>query len=117
MDNYSIVKKRRRNALRIANRKQPVPVVMTFLAGVVSLCTFIILCIISAINKGAGDEWLGIIPIVCLIINLISFVVSYNKLKAEDIKKGLVSVAACINGIMVILYLILYLVGFFIMFQ
>lgn len=117
MDNYEIVKLRRKHALKIAKKKQPVTVIMAFMAGMASLCAFIILCIVSAVNKGAGGEYLGIIPIIFLLLNIISFIVSYQKLKAEDIKKGLVSAAACINGVMVILYLILYLIGFYIMFS
>ena len=97
MDNYNIVKLRNKHALKIARKKQSASVIMAFAAGLVSVCVFIILCIISAVNKGAAGECLGIIPFIFLAVNIVSFVVSYRKLKAEDIKKGLVSASACIN--------------------
>ncbi len=117
MDNYKAAKWRKRRILKIATKKLPVSVIAAFILGVLSLIMFIAMCIISVINLGNAGQIVGIVPIISLIVNAWAFFVSYRNLKREDVKKGPVSVSAFLNGGMVIVYLVLYLLGFYIMFR
>lgn len=117
LDNYKAAKRRRRRILKIETKKLPGTVVAAFITGVLSFAVFIAMCIISTINLGKAGQIVGIVPIVSLVFNACAFFVSYRNLKREDVKKGLVSAAAFINGGMVIIYLVLYLVGFYIIFK
>ncbi len=109
-----LYKKRR---LRIATKKLPFSVAAAFAAGILSFIVFAGMCVISVINLGNAGQIVGIVPIIMLAVNVCAFFVSYQNLKREDVKKGLVSASAFLNGGMVIIYLVLYLLGFYMMFR
>lgn len=117
MDNYRAAKIRKRHRLKLSNKKLPVSVIAAFIVGILSVILFVVMCIISAVNAGHAGQIAGVIPLCALIINITAFLLSYENLKREDVKKGPVSIAAFLNGGMVIVYLILYLIGAYMMFR
>lgn len=117
LDNYKAAKMRKKRIIKIATKKLPASVIVAFITGILSFILFIAMCVISAINLGNAGQIVGIVPVISVIINAAAFFISYQNLKREDVKKGFVSISAFLNGGMVIIYLVLYLIGFYVMFR
>ncbi len=109
--------RRRRRKLRVASKKNSPFTVLTLCAGIFSFAVFIAICILSAVHKGEYGVMAGIVPLIMLAVNIICFAQAYRQLFKENIREGIVSLSAIINGGMVVIYLVLYLVGFYLIFR
>lgn len=79
--------------------------------AVVSLVLMLVLFICSGIEKGNGGILYGYLGIVNLFLSVTGFVMALRCLKREDIYMTTPTVGSVLNGIIIILYLILYFQG------
>ncbi len=119
MENYidALVKRIRkiksRRALRIVTEKTPILVKVSLCVGILSLASFFAVCIISAKELGKAGMLVGVIPVVSVFFNIVAFIISYRNLQMDNIRKKWVVVSSYLNGALVILYLVLYIIGAF----
>ena len=85
--------------------------VISIIFAILSVVSFIFMCIYSAVNKGEAGSVAGIVPIFAMIINLAGFVLAYANFKRENVKMKYVTIGAVSNALLLIAYLFLYLTG------
>jgi hypothetical protein len=86
--------------------------------GIISLCigtisgiSFFILSYISSLSAGNGGILLGLIGILLFLLSIVGFILSIKACKEKEIYYTAPFVGLVLNGILSILYLILYMVG------
>lgn len=106
-----IARKKRREALRISVKRVPVSVYIALVIGLLSIISFLIICIVSAFDKGNTGLIAGAVPVVAALLNVIGLVLSYSCFRMDDVRNKFVSFATILNGFMIIMYLLLYIYG------
>ncbi len=105
----------------IIKRKKPRKVIVSrvsnelissFVFAVVSFSILIITSILSAISKGNAGIIAGILPMFAMIISIAGLVLAYRSLRNDDVKLKHVYTGLITNGLLVIVYLVLYIIGF-----
>ncbi|MDD7521414.1 MAG: hypothetical protein SOW12_07120 [Lachnospiraceae bacterium] len=86
--------------------------ISSFVFAVVSFSILIITSILSAISKGNAGIIAGILPMVAMIISIAGLVLAYRSLRNDDVKLKHVYTGLITNGLLVIVYLVLYIIGF-----
>lgn len=112
-DNKKIARKK----LRIATKRTTASSVISLITGILSIIILVSMIIVSAVYKGVAGQIIGIVPLITLIFNVAAFIIAYRQFKVENVRLGIVSAAAVINGCMVVVFLVLYLVGFYLIFK
>ena len=72
----------------------------------------IITSILSAISKGNAGIIAGILPMFAMNISIAGLVLAYRSLRNDDVKLKHVYTGLITNGLLVIVYLVLYIIGF-----
>lgn len=86
--------------------------ISSFVFAVVSFSILIITSILSAISKGNAGIIAGILPMFAMIISIAGLVLAYRSLRNDDVKLKHVYTGLIMNGLLVIVYLVLYIIGF-----
>lgn len=79
--------------------------------GVAVLIIFVTISILSSSSQGNGGIYLGIIGVLLFGLSGFGFYLSYKAFKEKDIFYRFPIIGSGINGIMIILLLILYILG------
>ena len=95
----------KRRKIQFTDKKHPFIGIVSMLIAVLSL----IIC--SSMEKGRGGIQYGYLGIVNLALSVVGFVLSLRCYKKEDIYMTCPAVGSVLNGIIIILYLILYFQG------
>lgn len=103
-------KKRR---IQFTDRTHPIQGIASAVVAVLSFVFMNALFISSGIAQGMGGLAYGYLGIANLILSAVGFVVALRCLKKDDIYVLTPTIGAVVNGIIIIIYLILYLVGAF----
>ena len=102
-----------RKRMSYYNRKYvPASTKLSIIISIVSVISFMYVCIYSAFNGGNAGLIVGIVPMIAIVLDLIGFILAYVNFKKEDVRVLYVTLGAVLNAILVILYLFLYLTGF-----
>lgn len=86
-------------------------IVSTVMGGFVIL-GFLVLSIISSTARGNGGFFLGVFGILLFGVSIYGFYLAYKAFKKKDIFYRYPILGAVLNGIMAILFLVLYILGF-----
>ncbi len=86
--------------------------IFSFVFAVVSFSILIFTSILSAISKGNAGIIAGILPMFAMIISIAGLVLAYRSLRNDDVKLKHVYTGLITNGLLVIVYLVLYIIGF-----
>jgi len=79
--------------------------------GIVTALGFITTCILSGIYRGEGGLIFGLIGILLFALSILGFILSYKALKQRDIFYRFPMTGLITNGIMLIVYLVIYIMG------
>lgn len=79
--------------------------------AVLSLGIFAVLCFMSGETNGHSGVEAGILGIVCAVISIIGFVMAWISLNQDNIRTLFPTIAAVSNGLLILLYLIVYILG------
>ena len=90
-------KKRRKDGLHLTDKKHPKQGIWSTVLGILSLVLFLVLCFL------AGE--------VCVAINIWGFVLAMLSLKLDNIRQLFPSLGVIINGLMILMYLVIYILG------
>ena len=102
---------RKKKGLKIVTSHTPKPVYLSMCLAVLSLIMFLTVCIISACFQGKADLYIGVIPFIALLLNIIGFLLSYRYFNKEDIRIKWVTISSFMNALLAIIYLVLYILG------
>jgi len=80
--------------------------------GIVVVIGFLALSIRSGLAGGNGSFLLGVLGLLLFVLAVCGFVLSYQALKQKDIFYRFPVIGVVLNGIMTVLLLIVYLIGF-----
>lgn len=106
---FKFVKKK--ETIQFSGRRHTRLGILSAVIGIVSVIGFIIVSIISGINGGEGGLIIGIAGILLFALSLLGFIMSYKALKQKDIFYRFPMTGLVVNGIMMIVYVILYVMG------
>lgn len=101
----------KRHKIQFTDKKHPLIGIFSMIIAIVSLLVMIILFICSGMEKGNGSILYGYLGILNLILSITGFVFALRCFKREDIYMTTPTVGSVLNGIIIILYLILYFLG------
>lgn len=85
--------------------------IFSLLIAVASLALMLVLFIFSGMEGGKGGIIYGYLGIVNFILSVIGFVLALRCFRKEDIYMTTPTVGSILNGIIIIIYLILYFMG------
>ena len=106
------MKRKRKRRLRFIDLPQKT--LTGVLCGIVSILTLIILIIISTVNKGQAGIGIGVAGMLAFIINIIGMTMTVKGIQeSENMFFTLPLLGLVFNGIMLVVYLVLYVVGIF----
>jgi hypothetical protein len=103
--------KHKREIIHFSGRRHPKTGILAAVTGFLVLTGFLTLSILSGLAKGNGGFFLGVIGILLFILAIAGFVLSYQAFKKKDIFYHFPIVGVILNGFMVILLLIIYILG------
>lgn len=101
----------KRRRIRFSDRTHPVTGIVSTIIGVVSLSILVILCIISEKAGGNAGIAIGVVGILSFIASVIGFVIATRCYRKEDIYMTMPTIGSILNGMLVIVYLLLFFVG------
>jgi hypothetical protein len=104
-------KKRKKEGLRLTDKKHPVQGIWSTVLGILSLVMFLILCIMSGEEGGASGIEIGFMGIFCGVVSIAGFILALLALRRENIRQLFPSLGVVINGLMILLYLLVYIAG------
>ena len=100
------------DGLRLTDKRHPAEAVVSTVFAIVSFVFFVTLCIISGNNEGKGSLMLmGLGGMGCMLLSVIGFILAFRCLKKDNIRYAFVNIGSIGNGILVIMYMILYALG------
>lgn len=86
--------------------------IFSFIIAIFVVVSFIVLSLISSMAKGAGGIELGAIGLLCFAFAIYGFLLAIKATKEKDIFYKLPIASMILNGLFIILYFVLYLIGF-----
>lgn len=104
-------RKRENDGLRLTDKRHPgLGILSTVLAGI-SLVIFCGVCLLSGQNRGNLGLSAGVLGLVCFGISVAGFICAWVSLHLENIRTLFPTIGSMANGLMVVMYLILYAWG------
>lgn len=108
------IKKKGRKSLRLTDKKHPISGIIAMALGILSIVVFVVLCFVSSQSHGKAGVMIGFVGILCFILSIVDFVMSWITLHRENIRPLFPTIGAVIGGLSIVFYLLLYVWGTFI---
>ncbi len=108
---FKKMKKKEKSALHLSDKKHPVSGIVATGIGVVSLFLFLVICFISSESNGNGGILIGAGGMLCFALSVAGFILSWLSLHIENIRPHFPTVAAILNGLLMVFYFLLYMWG------
>jgi hypothetical protein len=103
--------KRNKGTIHFSGRRHTKTGIFATVIGAVVVIGFSVISFISGLNKGKGGIVLGLIGIFLFITAIAGFVLAYKSFKKKDIFYHFPIIGALLNGLMIIILLIIYIMG------
>lgn len=103
--------KKESGELRLTDKRHPVSGIASSVLAAVSFISFAAACIISGSNGGNAGLGIGLIGILCFLVSITGFIMAWISLHQENIRPLFPTIGSLVNGILVIIYMILYILG------
>ncbi len=100
-----------KESLRFSGRRHTKLGIGSAVMGILALVGFVVVSIISASYKGDGNMALGIGGISIFALAILGFVTSFKAFKERDIFYRFPIIGAILNGLMIIVLFVLYILG------
>ena len=102
----------KKEMIHFSGRRHTKTGIISTILGAVCLAGFLVISLISGAEGGKGGFWLGVVGILLLLLAVYGFVLSYKSFKKKDIFYLYPILGAVLNGFMMVLFIVLFLVGF-----
>lgn len=103
--------RRKKDSFKFSGRSHSVKGIISIIIGCISLITFIVISFISSLSGGNGDLVLGAIGLLVFALTVAGFVLGVKSCKEKEIFYTAPIVGLTLNGILSVIYFILYLIG------
>lgn len=107
-------KRKKEGELRLTDKKHPASGIWAVIIGIFALVMFGVTCFVSGNNKGNGGMVVGIVGILCFIISISGFILSWISLRKENIRYLFPTIGAVVNGLQIVGYMVVYIWGSYI---
>ena len=107
-------KRKEKSALHLSDKKHPKSAIAATGIGIVSLFLFLTVCIISSESDGNGGILIGAGGLLCFFLSVAGLILSWLSLHRENIRLLFPSIAAVLNGLLMVFYFLLYMWGMFV---
>jgi hypothetical protein len=104
--------KRDRDMIRFSGRRHTRTGIISAIIGTVVVLGFLSISFISGLAGGNGGMLLGFLGILLFGLAVLGFILSYKAFKKKDIFYRFPIIGAVLNGVMTILLLLIYILGF-----
>ncbi len=101
------------DSLKLSAKKHPVKGIVSTILAVLSLLLFVAACILAGVKNGKAPMYVGIMGFMSFIIAIIGTTLAWMSLREPDIRVIFPSIGGIINGLSLLLYLIIYIWGFY----
>lgn len=101
----------KRRGIRFSDRTHPVFGIISTLIGCASFLILLILCLVSGRAKGNAGIMVGVVGILSMLASVVGFIMATKCYRKEDIYMSMPVVGSVLNGVLVIVYLLLFCVG------
>lgn len=102
---------KKKETIQFTGRKHTGLGILSAATGIVTVIGFITTSIISGVKEGNGGLAIGIAGIFLFALSVFGFIISYKALKQKDIFYRFSMTGLITNGIMMVVYVILYIIG------
>lgn len=103
---------RKREGFKFKGRKHSIRGNFSVIIGCLVLIFFLVTIGISGSQGGNSDSWIGFAGLLSFFLSIIGFILGYIGFKEQDIYYIAPLAGVIINGLLMILYLSLYVIGF-----
>lgn len=103
--------KHKKDMIHFSGRRHPKTGICSAIIGIIVVLGFLALSIVSGLAKGNGSFIIGIIGMVLFFLAVAGFLISYKSFKKKDIFYHFPIAGAVLNGVMMILLMVIYLMG------
>ena len=100
-----------RKRIRFSDKKHPKNGIISVVLGVLSIIILLTLCIVSGHAKGRAGMEIGALGLATMVLSIIGFVLAVRCNKEEDIYHVTPAVGSVLNGIMILLFMVLFIKG------
>lgn len=102
---------RRKKAIKMSAYKVTKKLAASICIALISFLGFVGVCIYSAIMKGNAGFIVGIVPLFLMLCNIVGLMIAYSEIKNENVKVKYVTIGTLSNGLILVVYLFMYIVG------
>ncbi len=106
-------KKKKRKSLQLTDKKHPASAIVALGFGILSLGIFAAVCLASSGSNGHAGLYAGAVGLLCFFLSIVGFVISWMSLRKDNIRPLFPTLASLLNGILLVFYLFLYILGTF----
>src|SRR5690554_1657090 len=103
--------KRNREMIHFSGRSHSRIGILAAIIGILVVAGFITISILSSTSNGNGGLILGVIGFLLFGLGIFGFVLSYKAFKEKDIFYRFPIIGVALNGIMIVVFFILYILG------
>lgn len=103
--------KRNKEIIHFSGRSHTKMGIISAVIGIAVVLGFLSISVISGLAKGKGSILLGFIGILLFGLSVFGFILSYKSFQKKDIFYRFPIIGAVLNGIMALLFLVIYIVG------
>lgn len=103
--------KRNKDMIHFSGRRHSKTGILSAVIGAVVVLGFLAISVISGLAKGNGGFILGVLGLLLFALSIFGFILSYKAYKKKDIFLRFPVIGAVLNGFMIILLLIIYILG------
>ena len=104
-------KRKGQSSLHLTDKRHPLTGILAACLGVISIVGFLLLCFLSSESHGHAGAAVGLAGLGCFAVSLAGFALSWISLRQENIRPVFPTIAAIINGLAVVFYSVLYILG------
>lgn len=102
---------RKKKAIKMSAYKVTKKLAASICIALISFLGFVGVCIYSAIMKGNAGFIVGIVPLFLMLCNIVGLMIAYSEIKNENVKVKYVTIGTLSNGLILVVYLFMYIVG------
>lgn len=101
----------KRKKIQFTDRSHPTLGIISIILGVVAMGSLITLCVQSGNTQGNSGLIIGVLGMLAMIMSIVGFFLAIRCYRRDDIYMVTPTIGSIVNGIMVIVFLLLFFIG------
>lgn len=102
---------RKKKAIKMSAYKVTKKLAASICIALISFLGFVGVCVYSAIMKGDAGFIVGIVPLFLMLCNIVGLMIAYSEIKNDNVRVKYVTIGTLSNGIILVVYLLMYIAG------